>query len=73
MKFPKALTPASESRGSDEDVGEAVDGPDGVVEDDVNWEDARCSNKSRMDCNLREGFFDMVEENGSIRLQCSRR
>ena len=29
MKFPKGLAPASESGGSDEDVGEAVDGPDG--------------------------------------------
>ena len=53
MKFPKALTPASESGGSDEDVGEAVDGLD---------DDARPLNKSRMDCNLREGFADMVEE-----------
>ena len=60
MKFPKVLTPGSESGGSDEDVGETVDGPDGGV--GASWEDARRLNKSRMDCNLREGFADMVEE-----------
>ena len=62
------LTAASESGGSDEDVGEVVDGPEeGVGEGTgVNWEDARGLNKfghrSRMDCKLREGFVDMVEE-----------
>ena len=59
MKFPKVLTPGSESGGS-EDVEEAVDGPDGGGGEDVGWpgEDARRLNISRMDCNLR----DMVEE-----------
>ena len=51
MKFPKVLvTPARESGSSDEDVG------------GVSWDDARRLNKSRIDCNLREGFVDMVEE-----------
>ena len=62
MKFPKGLAPASESGGSDEDVGEAVDGPDGGAWKGVVWEDARRLNKSRKRCNLREGFVDMVEE-----------
>ena len=52
MKFPKVLvTPARESGSSDEDVGEGL-----------SWDDARRLNKSRIDCNLREGFVDMVEE-----------
>ena len=58
--------PASESGGSDEDIGKAVDGPDGETGKAVNWEDARLLNKFghllRMDSNLREGFIDMVEE-----------
>ena len=69
MKFAKVLTPASESGGSesDEDVRAAVDGPtcNGGVGEGVSW-DARCLNMfrhlSRMDCNLGEGFVDMVEE-----------
>ena len=60
MKFPKVLTPGSESGGFDEDVRETVDGSDKAVEE--SWEDARRLNTSRMDCNLREGFVDMVEE-----------
>ena len=51
MKFPKVLTAGSESEGSDEDVGEGV-----------SWEEGRRLNNSRRDCNLREGFVDMVEE-----------
>ena len=66
MNVTKVLTAASESGGSDEDVGEAVDGPEGGVEEGVPWEDARRLNMfghlSRMDCNLREDFADMVEE-----------
>ena len=65
MKFTKVLTAASESEGSDEDVREAV-GPEGGVGEGVSWEGARRLNKfghrSRMDCKLREGFVDMVEE-----------
>ena len=78
MKFAKVLTPASESGGSDEDIGEAVDGPtcNGGVGEGVSW-DARCLNLfrhlSRMDCNLREGFVDMVEEAiGSCARLCRR-
>ena len=53
MKFPKVLvTPEGrESGSSEEDVGEGI-----------GWEDTRRLNRSRMDCNLREGFVDMVEE-----------
>ena len=62
MKLPKVLTPGSESGGSDEDVGETVDGSDGGVGEGVSWEAARRLKMSPMDCNLREGFVDMVEE-----------
>ena len=44
IKFTKVPTAAGESGGSDEDVGEGVDGPDGV-RDGVSWEDARRLNK----------------------------
>ena len=66
MNVTKVLTAASESGGSDEDVAEAVDGPEGGVGESVPWEDARRLNifghLSRMDCDLREDFVDMVEE-----------